>query len=84
MDECCCDYHHGLWMTCHYCTQRLEDDYFEAIVLATKMAGDVSGFGYSRLVQQQTQVFACGLTDDEMDERREALKKLVVEGRANR
>ena len=84
MDECCCDYHHGLWMTCHHCTRRLEDDYFKAIVLAAKMGGGVTRFGYSPLVEQEIQVFACMLTAKERDERREALRKLVVEGRANR
>ena len=84
MDECNCDYHHGLWMTCPYCTRRLEDDYFKAIVLAAKMGGGITRFGYSPTVELDIQVFACMLTAEERDARFEAMRKAVVEGRGSR
>ena len=83
MDECWCDYHHGLWMTCPQCTQRLEDDYFKAIVLAAKMGGNVSRFGYRPLSLQLIKMF-CDLPAEEIGAHYQGVRQVVVEERANR
>ena len=83
MDECCCDYHHGLWMTCHHCTQRLEDDFFSAIVRLVALGKNVDRFGYEpRLTHEIKSLLDLSPTD--MVSRALEVRKLVLEQRKDR
>ena len=83
MDECCCDYHHGLWMTCHHCTQRLEDDFFSAIICLVTLGENVDRFVYDPRGTQEIKSLL-DLSPADMVLRVLDVRKLVLEQRKNR
>ena len=82
MDDCKCDYHHGLWTTCPYCTNRLEDDYFLAIVQLACLGADLSHFGHGPPVAQQIR-WLCSLPADRHPHVR-SVRELVLGTRLRR
>ena len=83
MDECCCDYHHGLWMTCHHCTQRLEDDFFSAMVRLVALGENVERFSYDPYITHEIKSLL-NLSPTDMVSRALDVRKLVLEQRKNR
>ena len=83
MDECCCDYHHGLWMTCHHCTQRLEDDFFSAMVRLVALGENVDRFVYDPRSTQEIKSLL-DLSPADMVLRVLDVRKLVLEQRRDR